>query len=89
MVHRRSIPAARQPDLVVDLSAVDDLTVPADYTLSGTDVTFGAGSASGATETVTLTHTARDRSALARGALVAARWVDGRRGWSTMRDVLG
>lgn len=43
----------------------------------------------GPTETVTLTHTARDRSALARGALEAARWVNGRRGWFTMRDVLG
>jgi 4-hydroxy-tetrahydrodipicolinate reductase len=40
-------------------------------------------------ETVTLTHTARDRSGFARGALEAARWVNGRRGWFTMRDVLG
>jgi 4-hydroxy-tetrahydrodipicolinate reductase len=43
----------------------------------------------GPAETVTLTHVARDRSAFARGALVAARWVKGRRGWYTMRDVLG
>jgi 4-hydroxy-tetrahydrodipicolinate reductase len=40
-------------------------------------------------ETITLTHAARDRSAFARGALEAARWVHGRRGWFTMRDVLG
>ena len=40
-------------------------------------------------ETLTLTHTARDRSTFARGALEAARWVAGRRGWFTMRDVLG
>ena len=40
-------------------------------------------------ETITLTHTARDRTAFARGALEAARWVHGRRGWFTMRDVLG
>ena len=40
-------------------------------------------------ETVTLSHTARDRSTFARGALEAARWVKGRRGWFTMRDVLG
>lgn len=40
-------------------------------------------------ETITLTHTARDRSIFARGALEAARWVEGRRGWFTMRDVLG
>ena len=42
-----------------------------------------------AAETITLTHTTRDRSVFARGALQAARWLDGRRGWFTMRDVLG
>jgi len=40
-------------------------------------------------ETLTFTHEARDRSVFARGALEAARWVIGRRGWFTMRDVLG
>ncbi len=40
-------------------------------------------------ETITLTHTARDRSGFARGALAAAKWVNGRQGWFTMRDVLG
>jgi 4-hydroxy-tetrahydrodipicolinate reductase len=40
-------------------------------------------------ETVTLTHVARDRATFARGALQAARWLQGRRGWFTMRDVLG
>ena len=43
----------------------------------------------GPAETITLTHTARDRSAFARGALTAAQWVKGRNGWFTMRDVLG
>lgn len=38
-------------------------------------------------ETITLTHTARDRTPFARGALEAARWVHGRKGWFTMRDV--
>ena len=40
-------------------------------------------------EGVTLTHAARDRATFARGALEAARWVIGRRGWFTMQDVLG
>jgi 4-hydroxy-tetrahydrodipicolinate reductase len=40
-------------------------------------------------ETMTFTHQARDRAAFARGSLVAARWVIGRKGWYTMRDVLG
>jgi 4-hydroxy-tetrahydrodipicolinate reductase len=43
----------------------------------------------GGGETITLTHTARDRSIFARGALEAARWVQGRRGWFSMQDVLG
>lgn len=43
----------------------------------------------GPAETITLTHTARDRTAFARGALAAAHWINGRRGWFTMHDVLG
>jgi 4-hydroxy-tetrahydrodipicolinate reductase len=42
-----------------------------------------------AAETITLTHEARDRSAFARGSLEAARWVIGKRGWFSMRDVIG
>jgi 4-hydroxy-tetrahydrodipicolinate reductase len=48
--------------------------------------TFGFDSAA---ETITLTHAARDRTAFARGALHAARWVRGRRGWFGMQEVLG
>ena len=43
----------------------------------------------GPAETVTLTHTVRDRATFAHGALRAARWVQGRSGWFSMRDVLG
>jgi 4-hydroxy-tetrahydrodipicolinate reductase len=43
----------------------------------------------GPAETITLSHTARDRTAFARGALAAAKWIRGKRGWYTMRDVLG
>lgn len=43
----------------------------------------------GPAETITLTHAARDRTAFARGALTAANWVRGKRGWYTMKDVLG
>ena len=42
-----------------------------------------------ASETITLTHQARDRAAFARGALEAARWIQGRKGWFSMQDVLG
>jgi 4-hydroxy-tetrahydrodipicolinate reductase len=42
-----------------------------------------------ASETITLTHQARDRAAFARGALLAARWLEGRQGWFSMTDVLG
>jgi 4-hydroxy-tetrahydrodipicolinate reductase len=43
----------------------------------------------GPADTITLTHAARDRSAFARGALLAATWVVGKRGWFDMHDVLG
>jgi 4-hydroxy-tetrahydrodipicolinate reductase len=43
----------------------------------------------GPAETITLSHTARDRTAFARGALAAAKWIHGKRGWYTMQDVLG
>jgi len=42
-----------------------------------------------ASETITLTHQARDRAAFARGSLLAARWIGGRTGWFSMADVLG
>lgn len=42
----------------------------------------------GPAETITLTHVVRDRTTFAHGALAAARWVVGRRGWFTMRDVV-
>jgi 4-hydroxy-tetrahydrodipicolinate reductase len=47
--------------------------------------TLGFDSAS---ETITLTHQARDRAAFARGSLVAARWIIGKKGWFSMADVL-
>jgi 4-hydroxy-tetrahydrodipicolinate reductase len=43
----------------------------------------------GPAETLTLAHVVRDRATFAHGALEAARWVIGRRGFFTMRDVLG
>jgi len=43
----------------------------------------------GPAETITLLHAARDRTAFARGALLAAQWIQGKHGWFTMKDVLG
>jgi 4-hydroxy-tetrahydrodipicolinate reductase len=42
----------------------------------------------GPSDTIELTHTARDRRGFASGALLAARWIDGRTGWYSMQDVL-
>lgn len=42
----------------------------------------------GPSDTIELTHAARDRRGFATGALVAARWIQGRHGWFTMTDVL-
>jgi 4-hydroxy-tetrahydrodipicolinate reductase len=43
----------------------------------------------GKAETLVLEHAVRDRATFAHGALAAARWVVGKKGWYTMRDVLG
>ena len=43
----------------------------------------------GPSETIELTHTVRDRAVFARGALVAAQWLVGKRGWFSLRDMLG
>jgi 4-hydroxy-tetrahydrodipicolinate reductase len=42
----------------------------------------------GPADTVTLTHTVRDRAVFARGALDAAKWLIGKRGWFTIKDML-
>jgi 4-hydroxy-tetrahydrodipicolinate reductase len=63
----------------IDVSSTRAGSIPGTHTI-GFD---------GPAETITLSHAARDRSAFARGALTAARWVTGRHGWFTMKDVLG
>ena len=63
----------------IDLASTRAGKTPGTHTV-GFDAAF---------DTITLTHTARDRATFARGALEAARWVRGRRGWFSMRDVLG
>ena len=75
------IDAMRQAGLTrhVDVSSTRAGHIPGTHTV-GFD---------GPAETVTLTHTVRDRATFAHGALRAAQWVQGRTGWYTMRDVLG
>ena len=41
----------------------------------------------GSGETITLTHAVRDPTPFARGALDAARWVNGRHGWFDLSDM--
>ena len=42
----------------------------------------------GPSETMEFTHTVRDRAVFARGALSAAKWLVGKRGWFSIRDML-
>jgi 4-hydroxy-tetrahydrodipicolinate reductase len=39
-------------------------------------------------DTIELKHTAKNRSGFALGALFAAKWIKGKRGWYSMQDVL-
>ena len=50
--------------------------------------THEVGFDSGA-DTITIRHTARSREGFARGALQAARWIVGKKGWFEFRDVVG
>jgi 4-hydroxy-tetrahydrodipicolinate reductase len=63
----------------VDVSSTRAGSIPGTHTIG-----FDAMS-----ETITLEHTARDRATFAGGALEAARWIQGRQGWFTIRDVMG
>ncbi len=65
-------------DRAIDVSSTRAGAIPGTHTI-GFD---------GPSDTIELTHTARDRRGFAAGALVAARWIVGRHGWFTMQDVL-
>jgi len=62
----------------IDMSSTRAGAIPGIHTI-GFDAT---------SDTIELTHTARDRRGFAGGALVAARWIPGRHGWFSMGDVL-
>ena len=66
-------------DRAIDVSSTRAGMIPGVHTV-------GFDSAS---DTIELTHTARDRTGFGRGALLAAKWIHGRRGWYSMADVLG
>jgi 4-hydroxy-tetrahydrodipicolinate reductase len=66
-------------DRTIDMSSSRAGAVPGTHTI-GFD---------GLSDTIELIHTARDRRGFAGGALVAARWIQGRTGWFSMQDVLG
>jgi 4-hydroxy-tetrahydrodipicolinate reductase len=62
----------------IDISSTRAGTIPGTHTVG-----FDAAS-----DTIQLTHAARDRRGFALGALLAAKWIQGRQGWYTMQDVL-
>jgi 4-hydroxy-tetrahydrodipicolinate reductase len=62
----------------IDMSSTRAGMIPGTHTIG-----FDAAS-----DTIELTHRARDRRGFASGALLAARWIHGRRGWYSMADVL-
>jgi 4-hydroxy-tetrahydrodipicolinate reductase len=62
----------------IDVSSTRAGSIPGTHTVG-----FDAPS-----ETVTLTHTVRDRAVFAQGALEAAKWLEGKHGWFTIDDML-
>ena len=65
-------------DRPIDVSSTRVGTVPGTHTV-GFD---------GPSETIEFTHAVRDRAVFARGALVAAKWLVGKQGWYSIRDLL-
>jgi 4-hydroxy-tetrahydrodipicolinate reductase len=65
-------------DRPIDVSSTRAGAIPGTHTV-GFD---------GPSDTIELTHTARDRRGFASGALLAAQWIQGKRGWFSMMDVL-
>lgn len=65
-------------DRVVDVSSTRAGTIPGTHTI-GFD---------GPSDTIELTHVARDRRGFGLGALLAAQWIKDKRGWFSMTDVL-
>ncbi len=62
----------------IDMSSTRAGAIPGTHTI-GFDST---------SDTIELTHVARDRQGFAAGAVLAARFLHGRRGWFSMADVL-
>lgn len=62
----------------IDMSSTRAGSIPGTHTV-GFD---------GPSETIEFTHTVRDRAVFARGALTAAKWLVGKRGWFSIRDLL-
>jgi 4-hydroxy-tetrahydrodipicolinate reductase len=65
-------------DRAIDVSSTRVGSVPGTHTV-GFD---------GPSETIEFTHTVRDRAVFARGALSAAKWLMGKQGWFSLRDML-
>ena len=65
-------------DRPIDMSSTRAGSIPGVHTI-GFD---------GPSDTIELTHTARDRRGFAAGALLAAKWIHGRTGWYSTQDVL-
>ena len=63
---------------VIDMSSTRAGAIPGTHTV-GFD---------GPSETIEFTHTVRDRAVFARGALTAAKWLIGKQGWFSIRDLL-
>ena len=62
----------------IDMSSTRAGSIPGTHTV-GFD---------GPSETIELIHTVRDRAVFARGALTAAKWLVGKHGWFSLRDLL-
>lgn len=75
----QSVLGAQDPDRAWPITSIRTGQVPGTHTLT----------LEGGHETLTLTHTVRNRAVFAEGAVIAAEWLKGRRGVFTLDHLLG
>ncbi len=78
--HKQDAPSGTAKRLQAILAAAGRPNVPASSVRAGTIPGTHTVGFDAAADTITLTHTARSRRGFAEGALLAARWILGRRG---------
>ena len=87
-IHKLDKPSGTAKRLLCDLQTAGCHDVPVESIREGEVVGIHTVEWGSAEDTVALTHTAKSREGFALGAVLAAEWLKGRRGFHTMQEVM-